>query len=213
MSHKRLILIISLLLPVAVSGLYFMPKFSLDTVDFLPMVNAYVNGGVFLILILALVAIKKGNRQLHMKFMYSALILSVIFLISYVMHHATHDTVSYDGEGFLRFFYYFILITHIVLAIAIVPMVLISFSRALKEQFYLHKRIARITMPLWLYVSLTGVIVYLMISPFYPWAYTVSGKIKSQNHQELIGVNISVENLSDIVSTTDVNGNYSISLL
>ena len=85
MSHKRLILIISLLLPVAVSGLYFMPKFSLNTVDFLPLFNACVNGGVFLILIFALVAIKKGKRQLHMKLMYSALILSVIFLISYVL--------------------------------------------------------------------------------------------------------------------------------
>ena len=115
-------------------------------------------------------------------------------------------------RGFSGFFYYFILITHIVLAIAIVPMVLISLSRALKEQFSLHKRIARITMPLWLYVSLTGVIVYFMISPFYPWAYSVSGKIENQNNQELLGVNISVENLSGIVSTSDVNGNYSISL-
>tara|TARA_B100000401_G_scaffold17405_1_gene10636 strand:+ start:483 stop:923 length:441 start_codon:yes stop_codon:yes gene_type:complete len=146
-----------------------MPKFSLNTVDFLPLFNACVNGGVFLILISALVAIKKGKRQLHMKLMYSALILSVIFLISYVLHHATHDTVSYGGVGLLRYFYYFILITHIVLAIAIVPMVLISFSRALNEEFSRHKRIARITMPLWLYVSLTGVIVYLMISPYYPF--------------------------------------------
>ena len=169
MSHKRLILIISLLLPIAVWGLYFMPKISLNTVDFLPLFNACVNGGVFLILISALVAIKKGKRQLHMKLMYSALILSVIFLISYVLHHATHDTVSYGGEGLLRYVYYFILITHIVLAIAIVPMVLISFSRALNEEFSRHKRIARITMPLWLYVSLTGVIVYLMISPYYPF--------------------------------------------
>ena len=169
MSHKRLILIISLLLPIAVSALYFMPKFSLNTVDFLPLFNACVNGGVFLILISALVAIKKGKRQLHMKLMYSALILSVIFLISYVLHHATHDTVSYGGVGLLRYFYYFILITHIILAIAIVPMVLISFSRALNEEFSRHKRIARITMPLWLYVSLTGVIVYLMISPYYPF--------------------------------------------
>tara|TARA_B100000886_G_scaffold224000_1_gene155889 strand:+ start:595 stop:1104 length:510 start_codon:yes stop_codon:yes gene_type:complete len=169
MSHKRLILIISLLLPIAVSGLYFMPKFSLNTVDFLPLFNACVNGGVFFILIFALVAIKKGKRKLHMQLMYSALILSVIFLISYVMHHSTHDTVSYGGEGYIRYFYYFILITHIVLAIAIVPMVLISFSRALNEEFSRHKRIARITMPLWLYVSLTGVIVYLMISPYYPF--------------------------------------------
>lgn len=169
MSHKRLILIISLLLPVAVSGLYFMPKFSLVTVDFLPLFNACVNAGVFLILLFALIAIKKGKRQLHMKLMYTALILSVIFLVSYVLHHATHDTVSYGGGGFVKYLYYFILISHIVLAIAIVPMVLISFSRALKEEFSLHKRIARITMPLWLYVSLTGVIVYLMISPYYPF--------------------------------------------
>ena len=169
MSHKRLILIISLLLPIAVSGLYFMPKLSLNTVDFLPLFNACVNGGVFLILISALVAIKKGKRRLHMKLMYSALILSVIFLISYVLHHATHDTVSYGGEGLFRYFYYFILITHIILAIAIVPMVLLSFSRALNEEFSRHKRIARITMPLWLYVSLTGVIVYFMISPYYPF--------------------------------------------
>ena len=169
MSHKRLILIISLLLPIAVSGLYFMPKFSLNTVDFLPLFNACVNACVFLILIFALVAIKKGKRHLHMKLMHSALILSVIFLISYVLHHSTHDTVSYGGEGLIRYLYYFILITHIVLAIAIVPMVLISFSRALNEEFSRHKRIARITMPLWLYVSLTGVIVYLMISPYYPF--------------------------------------------
>ena len=169
MSHKKLILVVSLLLPVAVSALYFMPKFSLDTVDFLPLVNACVNGGVFLILVSALVAIKKGLRELHMKLMYSAIILSVIFLISYVVHHATHDTVSYGGEGLIKYVYYFILITHIILAIVIVPMVLISFSRALKEEFKMHKKIARITMPLWLYVSLTGVIVYLMISPYYPF--------------------------------------------
>ena len=146
-----------------------MPKFSLVTVDFLPLFNACVNASVFLILLFALIAIKKGKRQLHMKLMYTALILSVIFLVSYVLHHATHDTVPYGGVGFVKYLYYFILISHIILAIAIVPMVLISFSRALKEEFSLHKRIARITMPLWLYVSLTGVIVYLMISPYYPF--------------------------------------------
>ena len=169
MTHKRLILIISLLLPLAVSGLYFMPKLSLETVNFLPKLNAVVNAGVFLILLSALVAIKKGMRKLHMRLMFTAIVLSVIFLISYVIHHATHDTVSYGGEGVIRYVYYFILITHIILAIAIVPMVLISLSRALREEFLLHKRIARITMPLWLYVSLTGVIVYLMISPYYPF--------------------------------------------
>ena len=99
--------------------------------------------------------------------MLTALILSVIFLISYVFHHATHDSVSYGGwksESFIILFS-----SHIILAIAIVPMVLISFSRALQEKFTKHKQIGRITLPLWLYVSLTGVLVYLMISPYYPY--------------------------------------------
>jgi putative membrane protein len=77
--------------------------------------------------------------------------------------------VVYGGVGLAKYFYYFVLITHIILAVVIVPMVLITLSRALKEKFVMHKRIARITLPLWLYVSLTGVIVYLMISPYYPY--------------------------------------------
>ena len=169
MNHKKLILLFSLLLPVAVFALYVMPKFTIETVDFLPLLNASINGTVFFILVFALLAIKKGKRELHQKLIYSAIGLSIIFLISYVFHHATHDTVSYGGVGLARYFYYFVLITHIILAVVIVPMVLISLSRALQEKFTMHKRIARITLPLWLYVSLTGVIVYLMISPYYPF--------------------------------------------
>tara|TARA_S200000501_G_scaffold378442_1_gene441070 strand:+ start:1233 stop:1742 length:510 start_codon:yes stop_codon:yes gene_type:complete len=169
MNHKKIIYTLSILLPIAVSALYVMPKITIDTIDFLPLLNACLNGTVFFLLIAALIAIKKGKRVIHKRFMLTALILSVIFLISYVFHHATHDSVSYGGSGNLRSFYYFILITHIILAIAIVPMVLISFSRALQEKFTKHKQIGRITLPLWLYVSLTGVLVYLMISPYYPY--------------------------------------------
>lgn len=169
MNHKKLILLFSLVIPLAVSVLYIIPKFTIPTVDFLPLVNACLNGSVFFILIFAFTAIKKGKRVLHQKLIYAALSLSILFLISYVFHHATHDSVAFGGEGLVKYFYYFVLITHIVLAAVIVPMVLITLSRAFKEQFKKHKSIARITLPLWLYVSLTGVIVYLMISPYYPF--------------------------------------------
>ena len=95
------------------------------------------------------------------------MILSTIFLVSYVIHHATHDPVSYGGEGFLKYFYYFILISHIALSAIIIPLVLVTLSRALKENFEEHKKIARITFPIWLYVSATGVLVYILISPYY----------------------------------------------
>jgi putative membrane protein len=99
--------------------------------------------------------------------MKSAFILTALFLISYVIYHTTHESTSYGGEGVIRAVYLVILLTHIVLAAAIVPLVLVTFSRALTEKFDKHKRIARITFPLWLYVSITGVVVYLMISPYY----------------------------------------------
>jgi putative membrane protein len=169
MNHKKLILSLSLLLPTAVFILYIIPKFNMETVDFLPFLNAIINGTVFFILIFAFMAIKKGKRELHKKLIYAALSLSILFLLSYVFHHATHDSVAFAGAGLVKYLYYFVLITHIILAAIIVPMVLITFSRASKEEFKTHKSIARITLPLWLYVSLTGVIVYLMISPYYPY--------------------------------------------
>jgi len=99
--------------------------------------------------------------------MLGALALSVVFLLFYVLYHATHESVRYGGEwGYL---YYPILITHILLAIAIVPLVLLSLSRALQQRFDKHRSIARITWPLWFYVTISGVLVYLMISPYYPY--------------------------------------------
>jgi putative membrane protein len=118
---------------------------------------------------LALVAIKNKNVPLHRKLMSTALVLSVLFLLSYVAYHLTTESTKYGGEGFLRSLYYFILISHIVLSAAIVPLVLISYVRALASRFDKHKKIARITMPLWIYVAVTGVLVYVMISPYYPF--------------------------------------------
>ena len=167
MQHKPLIIILSLVVPILVALLYITPRFDGFEIDFLPLVNATINGTVFFILIFAIKAIKSGNRKLHEKLIYLSLILSTIFLLSYVIHHATHDPVSYGGEGLLKSCYYFILISHITLSTIIIPLVLVTLSRALKEKFEAHKKIARITLPIWLYVSATGVLVYILISPYY----------------------------------------------
>ena len=167
MQHKPLIIILSLVVPILVALLYITPRFDGFEIDFLPLVNATINGTVFFILIFAIKAIKSGNRKLHEKLIYLSLMLSTIFLLSYVIHHATHDPVSYGGEGLLKSCYYFILISHITLSTIIIPLVLVTLSRALKEKFEAHKKIARITLPIWLYVSATGVLVYILISPYY----------------------------------------------
>ena len=167
MSHKPLIIILSLVVPILVGLLYITPRFTGFEINFLPLLNATINGTVFFILIFAIKAIKNGNKELHQKLIYLSLILSTIFLVSYVIHHATHDPVSYGGDGVLKSVYYFILISHITLSAIIIPLVLITLSRALKEKFEDHKKIAKITFPIWLYVSATGVLVYILISPYY----------------------------------------------
>jgi putative membrane protein len=167
MNHKPIIIILSIIIPVVVALLYVTPKISGFEIDFLPLLNAIVNGTVFFTLIFAVKAIKNGNRVLHQKLIYLALVLSTIFLLSYITHHLTHESVKFGGEGFIKYFYYFVLISHITLSAVIMPMVLITLSRALKENFEHHKKIARITFPMWLYVSFTGVLVYILISPYY----------------------------------------------
>ena len=143
MNHKPLIIILSLVVPILVGLLYITPKFSGVEIDFLPLLNATINGTVFFTLIFAIKAIKNGNKELHQKLIYISLILSTIFLVSYVIHHATHDPVSYGGEGFLKYFYYFILISHIALSAIIIPLVLVTLSRALKENFEEHKKLPK----------------------------------------------------------------------
>ncbi|MEK9781771.1 MAG: DUF420 domain-containing protein, partial [Flavobacteriales bacterium] len=115
----------------------------------------------------ALVAIKKKNSALHERLMKSAIFLSCVFLVMYVAYHMTSDPTPYGRTGFMRPLYYFILVTHILLSIGIIPMVLITYVRAISKHFADHKRIARITFPIWLYIAVTGVVVYLMIAPYY----------------------------------------------
>jgi len=169
--YRNWIIILSVVIPVAVAVLFTikLKDFGLDVepLTFLPPIYAGINGLTALVLILAVRAIKNGNRAIHERLMKAAIGLSVLFLLMYVAYHMTSDSTSYGGEGFIRYVYFFILITHIALSIIIIPLVLFTYVRALAERFDKHKKLARITYPIWLYVAITGVIVYLMISPYY----------------------------------------------
>ena len=131
----------------------------------LPKVNACLNAACALVLIFAWRAILRKNISLHKRLMLSAVVISALFLVSYVVQHGSFPSAKYGGT--LGWLYYPVLISHIMLAAAIVPMVLITLVRALGNRFDKHRKIARWTLPLWLYVSVTGVVVYLMCAPYY----------------------------------------------
>jgi putative membrane protein len=168
---KPYIIAAAIAIPVVVTILAFMPRMDiLGGMDpyLLPLFNAIINGTTFLLLLAALMAIKNRNIVLHKRLMTTAIALSLVFLVCYVLFHASTEPTKFGGEGRIRSVYFFLLLTHILLAIVIVPLVLITYVRAIAEKFDKHRKIARITLPIWLYVTLTGVIVYLMIAPYYP---------------------------------------------
>ena len=169
--YNTLIIIVSIVIPIVVALLFAVKLkdfgFQVTPLSFLPPIYATINGITALVLVAAVLAIKNGKRKLHQRLMTTAIALSVSFLVMYVAYHMTSDSTKFGGEGTIRLVYFFILITHIVLSIAIIPFVLISYVRALAAKFDTHKKIAKITFPIWLYVAVTGVIVYLMISPYY----------------------------------------------
>lgn len=169
--YNAFIIVVSILIPVIVAILFSVKLkdfgFDVEPLKFLPPIYATINAITALILIFAVMAIKRGNRVLHQRLMTTAIGCSVLFLIMYVAYHMTSDSTSFGGTGSIRYLYFFILITHILLSIAIIPMVLITYVRALAEKFDSHRKIARITFPIWLYVATSGVVVYLMISPYY----------------------------------------------
>ena len=136
----------------------------------LPLLHAIINGTCAVLLIFSLRAIKAGKVELHKKINLSTFGLSAVFLISYVTYHFFVPETSYGGDGILKTFYYFILLTHIPLAAAVLPLILLSFWYALTGKIDKHKKIVRFTYPIWLYVAVTGVLVYMMISPFYKFA-------------------------------------------
>lgn len=165
--YKSLIILISILLPIAVAALFVIRIPNVAPLTFLPPIYASINGLTAILLIVAVIAIKKGNRILHQRLMKINLMLSVLFLLMYIAYHMTSDPTPFGGTENSRIIYFFILISHIVLSVAIIPLVLITTVRALSEQFDQHKKIAKITFPLWLYVAISGVVVYWMIAPYY----------------------------------------------
>lgn len=172
---KIFIWAVSILLPVAVTVLRYMPKIGPDGGAFrsflneLPLFNAFCNGTTAVLLVFAFLAIKNKNVKVHRRLMTFAMILSIFFLLSYVTYHATTEHTVFPKENALWLAYQVILWSHIALSAVVVPLVLISYWRGLAEKFDKHRRIAKITLPIWLYVAITGVLVYWLISPFYPF--------------------------------------------
>jgi len=134
----------------------------------LPGLNAVLNGTCFLVLILGLIFIKKGKKGPHKLCMLTSLVLSVVFLSSYVYYHINFGSKCFTGTGSIRTLYFAILISHTALAILNVPMVIITFNHAFRENWDKHKKMARITFPIWTYVSLTGVLVYMFLYRWFP---------------------------------------------
>lgn len=165
--YNRLIVVLSIAIPLAVAILFGV-RLDVELPVFLPPIYATINAITALVLVLAFMAIRNKKITLHKRLMKFAIALSVTFLVMYVAYHMTSDSTKYGGEGALRYIYFFILITHILLSIAVIPFVLITYVRAITNNFEKHKKIAKITFPLWLYVAVTGVLVYILISPYYP---------------------------------------------
>ena len=179
------IILVSILIPTAVAILFTVKLkdfgIEVEPLSFLPPIYASINGLTALLLLMGVMAIKNGNKKVHERFMTTAIACSVVFLVMYVAYHMTADSTVYgdiDGNkildatekanaGSIRYVYLFILLSHIALSIIIIPLVLITYVRALAARFDKHRKIAKITFPLWLYVAVTGVVVYLMISPYY----------------------------------------------
>ena len=182
---KTLIIAVSVIIPAAVAALFFVKLrdfgFDVEPLHFLPPIYATINGLTAVVLVAAVMAVRRGNRKLHENLMKFAIGLSISFLIMYVAYHMTSDSTRFgdaDHNGLLsademasvgkmRLVYFFILITHILLSITIIPMVLFTYVRALSQRFDKHRKLGKITYPIWLYVAVTGVVVYLMISPYY----------------------------------------------
>ncbi len=181
-NYNLWIIILSVAIPVVVAYLFTVRLPGVERIGILPPIYATINAITAICLIIAVIQIKRGNRSAHELFMKSAIGLSALFLILYIIYHITSDSTkfgdaNYDGVvsaaekvqiGAFSYVYYFILLTHIVLSIVVIPFVLITYVRAITGKFKLHRKIAKITFPLWLYVAVTGVVVYILISPYYP---------------------------------------------
>lgn len=165
--YNKWIILLSIVIPLAVAVLFFVKIPNAQPLPFLPPIYATINGLTAILLVVAVVAVKNGKLKLHENLMKCAIGCSLLFLLMYIAYHMTTPSTKFGGDGAVKYIYFFILLTHILLSIAIIPLVLITYVRALAQKFDRHKKIAKITFPLWLYVAITGVVVYLMISPYY----------------------------------------------
>jgi putative membrane protein len=167
--YKRLIWILSVTIFVAVLVLSRLPEAEVKPawLRFLPLMNAFLNGSTFIILLFSYYYIKIKKITIHRRLNITAMTFSTIFLLSYVTFHSYGIKTTYPTDHPLKYLYYFVLITHIILAAGVLPLVLISLYRGLTMQVEKHRKISKWSFPIWLYVTFTGVIVYLMISPYY----------------------------------------------
>ena len=172
--YNRLITITSIAIPVVVAILFRVRIPNVEPLDQLPPIYAGINALTAIFLLIALVAIKQGKRKLHERLMKINILFSLAFLVMYIAYHMTSDPTPYgivDGvfvaSQSSKIIYFTILISHIILSIALIPLVLVAYSKTVLVDFVAHKKIARIAFPIWLYVTITGVVVYFMISPYY----------------------------------------------
>jgi len=168
--YTSIIIALTIIVNLMIVILFFMPKQNHDIpfdISLLPRLNAIFNSFTFIFLLAALFFILRKNVKMHRNFIFAAFTSTALFLISYLTYHSLAPSTSFGGEGIIKTIYYFVLITHISLAPIVVALALFTLVWGLTRQIEKHRKIARWTMPIWLYVSLTGIIVYLMISPYY----------------------------------------------
>lgn len=164
---NRIITIVSIVVPLVVAGLFRVKIPNVEPLTFLPPIYATINGITAVLLITAVIAIKNGNQKLHQNIMTSCIGLSLLFLLLYIAYHATSNETHFGGEGPIKYIYFVILFSHIILSIVIIPLVLKTYARAYLKKYEAHRKLAKITFPIWLYVAVSGVVVYIMISPYY----------------------------------------------
>ena len=167
-----LIITLSIIIPIVVALLMLFPDvfhIESESIDFssLPFFHAILNGSTAVLLFTGFILIKSKKTSLHKISMLSAFVLSSVFLLSYVTSKLTNAPVPFGGEGLIRYIYFFILISHIILSIAVLPLALFSIYRGIAGEFEKHKSIAKYTFPIWMYVAITGVLVYILMSPYY----------------------------------------------
>jgi len=164
--YKRLVVALSVIVPLAVAALFGVKIEGVDF-SFLPFYYACINGATAVLLVGAFLAIKNGKRALHQRLIIICFGLSAAFLVMYIMYHMTSSPTIFGGEGAIKSVYYGLLISHIILSVVVIPLVLITLLRAMLGDFEKHRKIAKYAFPVWLYVAVSGVAVYLLISPYY----------------------------------------------